>query len=194
MTEEKRSRGRPRVYPTNAARKKAYRERKKEERHRLIKQVERLEKQLESKDEKVFTEKITDPILNLTLAKIQSMNSNELQKSIDAINNKLTLKEDIHCPMLVILNDFIESSDQTSQTTKLKISSDKIIALEIRKNYQYFECSLSYLIIRHIIESVLAIREHGDTTDYELDILERRITELEETVAKKKEDVLKIKR
>jgi len=194
LTEKKKSRGRPRVYPTNAARKKAYRERKKEERQELIKQVERLEKQLESKDEKVFTEKVTDPILSLTLAKIESMNSNELQRIIDTINNKLTISNNVHCPLLVILDDFLESNDLSSRFTKLKINDDKIIALEIQKNYQYFERSLSYLTIRHIIESEIALREHRDTTDYELDILERRITELEETVAKKKEDALKIKK
>ncbi|MHA1127296.1 MAG: hypothetical protein ACTSO7_12610 [Candidatus Heimdallarchaeota archaeon] len=194
MTDEKKSRGRPRIYPTNAARKKAYRERKKAERQELIERVEKLEKEIGSKDEKVSAKKLDDPILNLSLAKIESMTTNELQDIVEIVNKKFPIKRDLFSPLSIIVNDIIESSDPLGFNSKVKIGSNKVIADEVQKNYREFEHSLSYLTILNVVESVIASREHRDTTDYELEILEQKITELEQAVAKKKEEELEIKK
>ncbi len=193
LPEEKKSRGRPRIYPTNAARKKAYRERKKAERQQLIEQVEQLQQQIET-TEKISTKTIDDPILSLTLAKIESKQTNELQEIVKTINKKFPEKRDLYSPLSFIVEDIIESRDPLGFNTKVKIGSNKVIVEKVQKNYREFEQSYSYLVILHIIESVLAIRGDKDTTDYELEILEQKITELEQAVAKKKEEELKIKK
>ena len=187
MTDEKKSRGRPRVYPTNAARKKAYRERKKAERQELIERVESLEKQ-------VSTKSIDDPILNLTLAQIESKTTNDLLEIADEINKKFPIKRALFSPLSIIVDDIIESSDPLGFNTNVKIENNKVIAEEVQKNHREFALSLSYLTILNVVESVIAQRDHKDTTDYELEILEQKITELEQAVAKKKEDELKIKK
>lgn len=187
MTNGKKSRGRPRIYPTNAARKKAYRERKKAERQELIERVEKLEKQVSIKS-------IDDPILSLTLAQIESKTTNELQEIVDTINKKFPEKRDLHSALSVIVEDVIVTTDPLGIKTKVKIDNNKIIAENVQKNYREFELTYSYLVIQHIVESILAIRGDKDTTDYELEILEQKITELEQAVAKKKEEELKIKK
>ncbi|MHA1353964.1 MAG: hypothetical protein ACTSR1_02165 [Candidatus Heimdallarchaeota archaeon] len=187
MPEEKKSRGRPRIYPTNAARKKAYRERKKAERLELIERVESLEKQ-------VSTKNIDDPILNLTLAQIESKTTNELHEIVKIIHNKFPEKRDLYSPLSILVEDIIESSDPLGFNTKVKIGSNQIIAEKAQENYRTFEPSFSYLVVLHIVESILAIRGDKDTSDYELEILEQKITELEQAVAKKKEEELQIKK
>ncbi|MHA1244439.1 MAG: hypothetical protein ACTSP7_07700 [Candidatus Heimdallarchaeota archaeon] len=178
MPEEKKSRGRPRIYPTNAARKKAYRERKKAERQQLIEQVEQLQQQIET-TEKVSTKTIDDPILNLTLAQIESKTTNDLQELVEAINKKSPEKRDLYSPLSILADDIIESSDPLGFNTKVKIGFSKVIAKKAGENYRKFESSFSYLVILHIAESILATREDKDTSDYELEILEQKITELE---------------
>ena len=194
LPEEKKSRGRPRIYPTNAARKKAYRERKKAERQQLIEQVEQLQKQIDTTTESVSTKKIGDPILNLTLAQIESKTTNDLQELVESINKKFPEKRDLYSPLSILADDIIESSDPLGFNTKVKIGSSKIIAEKAGENYRKFEPSFSYLVILHIAETILATREDKDTSDYELEILEQKITELEQAVAKKKEEELKIKK
>jgi len=193
LPEEKKSRGRPRIYPTNAARKKAYRERKKAERQQLIEQVEQLQQQIET-TEKASTKTIDDPILNLTLAQIESKTTNDLQELVEAINKKSPEKRDLYSPLSILADDIIESSDPLGFNTKVKIGFSKVIAKKAGENYRKFESSFSYLVILHIAESILATREDKDTSDYELEILEQKITELEQAVAKKKEEELQIKK
>ncbi|MCK5182832.1 MAG: hypothetical protein KAQ95_00910, partial [Candidatus Heimdallarchaeota archaeon] len=60
MSEEKKKRGRPRVYDTNAARKKAYRERKKAERKELEVEIEKMQKDLDFIRKEIDQKDLTD--------------------------------------------------------------------------------------------------------------------------------------
>jgi hypothetical protein len=192
LPEEKKSRGRPRIYPTNAARKKAYRERKKAERLQLIEQVEQLQKQVDST--KVSTKKLDDPILNLTLEKLENKTTNDLLELVETINKKFPKRRDLNSPLSILVEDIIESEDPLGFNLNIKIGNKKVIAENAIENYRKFESSFGYLVILYIAESIIAKREDKDTSEYELEMLEQKITELEQAVAKKKEEELKIKK
>ncbi len=188
MSQEKRPRGRPRKYETNAERKKAYRERKKAERIELEKRVVKLEKQLEKTDHEVASKKITsDPILSLTFNEIMKTDTEILQTYVTSLKKELGDSLSLYSPLSIIIENIIGSLEPIVSTRSLKISPNQIISLQVDKQIDEFEESLKQLTLLHIIELELGHRENDSIEDYELEILERRIDELEKEVVKKKE-------
>ncbi|MGC9781113.1 MAG: hypothetical protein HZR80_17855 [Candidatus Heimdallarchaeota archaeon] len=188
MSQEKRPRGRSRKYETNAERKKAYRERKKAERIELEKRVVKLEKQLEKTDHEVASKKITsDPILSLTFNEIMKTDTEILQTYVTSLKKELGDSLSLYSPLSIIIENIIGSLEPIVSTRSLKISPNQIISLQVDKQIDEFEESLKQLTLLHIIELELGHRENDSIEDYELEILERRIDELEKEVVKKKE-------
>ncbi|NHJ06103.1 MAG: hypothetical protein EAX90_14850 [Candidatus Heimdallarchaeota archaeon] len=186
MSEEKKSRGRPRKYPTNAARKKAYRERKKAERLELEKKVAELEKKINEDDETV--DENISIFQNLTFENIKKMEIFQLEdyKSILAskINQEINLFSPLHNLIDDIMNEF-ENSDIYS-SNKNKQSITQITKTKLLDAID----SIQLLTLHHIIETELGQRKEQDITDIEMDILEQRILALENELSKKKENKL----
>ena len=187
MTEEKRPRGRPRKYETNADRKKAYRERKKAERFELEKRVLKLEKQL-AKTKKSNHEKITkDPILSLTYNEIAKTNTEKLQEYATSNKTEIGLELSLFSPISIIIENIVGTLEPYSPVSSIKLKPNQIISLEVVNKLTEFEEPLQKLTLLHIIELELGRRESDQAKHYELEMLEKRIDELEKEVTKKKE-------
>jgi hypothetical protein len=171
MSQNKKPRGRPRIYSTNAARKKAYRDRKKAERIALEKRVLDLETQLGKLD-------VSDPIFNLTYSDIFDSDTTSLTKLQFDIKKRLPEKMTVLSPFHVIIKNLTEPNDSPA-TKKLLDDIDELF-LSNREN-------IRYMSILHIVENELAKRDHHSVDEYELQLLEQRIDELEQEVRRKKD-------
>jgi len=171
MSQDKKPRGRPRIYSTNAARKKAYRDRKKIERIELEKRVQELEK-------KLGINETSDSMLNLTYSDIFESDTAFLTELQLKLKKRLPEKITVFSPLHIILRDLTDNSTQ-SPSKKILDDIDELLL----KN----RVSLRDLAILHIIENELEKRDHHSVDEYELQLLEQRIDELEQEVKRKKD-------
>ena len=187
MSEEKKSRGRPRKYPTNAARKKAYRDRKKAERFELEKKVAELEKKIKEDDDESVDENISI-FQNITFENIKKMEISQLEDYKDIlaskINQEINLFSPLHNLIDDIMNEFENSDIYTSNKNKQSITQITKTKLLDTIN------SIQLLTLHHIFETELGQRKEQDITDIEMDIIEQRILALENELSRKKENKL----
>ena len=180
MPEEKRSRGRPRIYKTNAERKKAYRERKKAERLELEKKVKFLEKQLSAEQGSDIDLIDTKDNYFLSFKQIRSLKEEELQELADKIaeeiENKIALFDSVKTALDLILGNIEQ---------KLLQENEKIIIEEFNEN---IDSSLfQKLALLYVLQTEINLRQEKNLLEDELDVLEQRIKNLEQQVSKKKE-------
>lgn len=180
MPEEKRSRGRPRIYETNAERKKAYRERKKAERLKLEKKVELLEKQLAEKQSKDVNLSTINENKNLSFKEVRLLEEEELLKLSNKITEEIDNKISFYDPVKNTIELILGNIEQ-----KLLQETDKLIIEEFNDN---IDSSLfQKLAILYVLQTEIHLRQEKNILEEELDILEQRIKNLEKQISKKKE-------
>lgn len=164
LTEEKKKRGRPRIYKDDAEKHRAFRQKRKEEIKKLEEKVAQLEQSVKS-DYPWFDWTMTD-LAEMSIKDLQDFRK-ELRKAS---------KVSIYSPIKVIIDDFIKNSK----------SSKKTLSQDIIENSNRFSEELVHTTIAYLIELELSTRDIDSEYDYEIDLAERRITELEEEIEHKK--------
>ncbi|NHJ46918.1 MAG: hypothetical protein FK733_03940 [Asgard group archaeon] len=176
MPEEKRPRGRPRIHETNAARKKAYRERKKIERQEMEKKIEVLETQLKKR-----VDEIKDPLLKLTYKDVRNLKTETLMDYQQQLTKKISSDFSIQDLLGLIVTSIGELKD------KLSDGVEDIIILDVEIKYQEHKEKLQYTIVQQMISFEIDKRLDSKTTEAELEILEQKILKLEKDADKVKE-------
>jgi len=90
-------------------------------------------------------------------------------------------------PISTIIESLVGTLEPFSPVNSIKLKPNQVISLEVANKLTEFEEPLQKLTLLHIIELELGQRESDQVKDYELEILEKRIDELEKEVTKKKE-------
>jgi len=186
MSEEKKSRGRPRKYPTNAARKKAYRERKKAERLELEKKVAELEKKIKEDDESV--DENISIFQNITFENIKKMEISQLEDYKGILASKINQEINLFSPLHNLIDDIMNEFDNFDIYSNKK-NMQSITQITKTKLLDTID-SIQLLTLHHIIETELGQRKEQDITEIEMDILEQRILALENELSRKKENKL----
>ncbi|TET28673.1 MAG: hypothetical protein E3J70_08975 [Candidatus Heimdallarchaeota archaeon] len=187
MSEEKKKRGRPRVYDTNAARKKAYRERKKAERKELEVQIEKMEKDLEFIRKEIKQKDLTDnPFLLLTYKDLRNASLEQLDEYSRDLIAIIGGQYSLLTPLQVIVKDII------NQYTVKKIEDWSIfnpnqkIAIDVSGKILDFYSIIQNLTLLNLIDLELKNRGQDKKIDIELEEIEKQIFELEEEFAEKR--------
>lgn len=180
LSEEKRSRGRPRIHETNAARKKAYRERKKEERLQMEKRIKELEKKLVVIESTGQLDK-KDSSMNLTYKELGSLKTVILEAYLQELNMRLNEEFSIYGTFNLILES-IEEFQQKAQN-----HVDKLIISDIDEKFQEKREQIQYALLQQMIEFELAKRQDNKYVDIELELIEQKIKDLEKRISKDKE-------
>jgi len=175
LTDEKRTRGRPRIYETNAERKKAYRDRKRAERLAMEQRLQELEGA--KKDQ--FAQ---DSILSLTYSAIKQLDTDSLLKQFKNLDSSLKSTLTLMSPLEIILGALKEYQ------VKLDIHSDDLIALDVHDNLLKNEELLYKIVIRNVLEVELLKRENKKNDEYELELLDNQIRQLEKEITQMKEE------
>ena len=176
MSEEKRPRGRPRIHETNAARKKAYRERKKAERLEMEKKIDVLELQLKKR-----VDEIKDPLLKVSYKDISSLKTESLVEYQQQLINKISKDYSIHNLANLIVTTIEDLK------TKLYEGAEDMIIFDVELRYQEHKEKLQYVLVQQMISFELDKRLDSKSTEVELEILEQRILKLEKESDKIKE-------
>ncbi|NHJ39233.1 MAG: hypothetical protein FK731_04310 [Asgard group archaeon] len=180
MTEKKKSRGRPRIHETNAARKKAYRERKKAERLKMEERIKELESKLIDLDS-IKEEDYEDDLMNLTYHQLGILKTDKLEDYLQ----KLEKRFDSGFSINNIFNMFQKSIDEFKQNA-IEYETKKIIQ-DVDEKFQKNRKQLHNIILHQMINFELTKRKDAKFVEIELDLIEERIKELEKKISKEKE-------
>ena len=187
MSEEKKKRGRPRVYDTNAARKKAYRERKKAERSELEIQITKLQKELDFlRSEMGQKDLLENPFLNLTYKNIMNASLEELE---DYSNDIIAFNESRYSllsPIQVIVRDIIDQYQMKKIQDSTAYNPEQKIAVDVSEKILDFYSIIQNLTLLNLIDLELKHRGQDKKIDFELEEIEKQIFELEEEFAEKR--------
>ncbi|MFW9916365.1 MAG: hypothetical protein ACFFGZ_12230 [Candidatus Thorarchaeota archaeon] len=183
MTVEKKGPGRPRKYKTDAARKRAYRERQKIKIKELEARVEELERELETVDEmesrrtpvmKELHEELTFPFMKFTPSEIAEMETEQLKRYSALLQRNIssTPPGSILSPVRELVRVF--SKDRASEDASKDLDMGYLVTRQDRA-IRLAE-DLQQIVLIYLIEAELAKRQR----DYSaIGKLERRIEELE---------------
>ncbi|NHK30933.1 MAG: hypothetical protein FK730_06240 [Asgard group archaeon] len=180
MSEEKRPRGRPRIHETNAARKKAYRERKKEERLQMEKRIKELESKLAIFDSTIQLDD-RDDLLNLTYLELDALSTEKLESYLQELKMRMKVEFSIYRAFNIIL----ESIEEFQKKAKEHV--DELIISDIDNKFQENREQLQYALLQQMIEYVLAKKQDSKYVDHELELIEQRIMEIEKRISQDKE-------
>ncbi len=180
LTEKKKSRGRPRIHETNAARKKAYRERKKAERLKMEERIKELESKLIDLDS-IKEEDYEDDLMNLTYHQLGILKTDKLEDYLQ----KLEKRFDSGFSINNIFNMFQKSIDEFKQNA-IEYETKKIIQ-DVDEKFQKNRKQLHNIILHQMINFELTKRKDAKFVEIELDLIEERIKELEKKISKEKE-------
>ena len=186
MPEEKRPRGRPRKYPTNAARKKAYRDRKKAERVELEKRVAELEKKFLEDD--TSNNDIISRFRDFTFKDFREMDTSELEEYNQLLTKEIFQDMSLYSPLHVLIDDLMD--DYNNQEFLTKEKRDETIIQKTKNKISDSTKTIQLLTLHHIIETEIGKRKEQDILDMELNVLEQKIIALEQEIVKKKESKL----
>ncbi len=159
MVQEKRPRGRPRIYSTDAERKRAYNYRQKAKHLEMEKRVLDLEEILGV--DKFFNTESLDPIFQLTYADMLKCDSSQLIDISNNLRQRIPKKMTMVSPLHVFVEDLVENITSThgneiSGETLFSKSNDFFF-----RNQQYFR----NLTILHLVEKELTKREEKKKID-----------------------------
>ncbi|MHA1449810.1 MAG: hypothetical protein ACTSP4_10365 [Candidatus Hodarchaeales archaeon] len=180
MNDDKRGRGRPRKYNTDAERKKAYRIRKKEKIKKLEARLIELEKEMENMSDitKRITpelaevhEEITVPWMKLTPMDIASMETKKLKRYSRILQHQTRTPQN---PLYAGLSALARPTDNAERVSYWKLHERKLSFIE----------SFQQVVLIYLIEAEIASREREMKEEYLIDKLEDRIGELEKNLKK----------
>lgn len=179
---EKKSRGRPRKYKNDAEKQKAFRERKKKEILKLEKEKEKLEsivtQDIENKlDEEVLWFDWTFQDLKEKSTKVLHDYKNKLEKSLR--------RTSINSPIKIIVSEILEKSDDFSSS---------FIRNEVLHSSREFDITLFNVTVLQLINEELSKRMSDIDFDYEIQIAEQRISELEAEIKEKKKQKISVEK
>ncbi len=155
MVQEKRPRGRPRKYSTDAERKRAYNYRQKAKHLEMEKRVQDLEKILGV--DKFFNTESLDPIFQLTYADMLKYDSSQLIDISNNLRKRIPEKMTMFSPLHVFMEDLIENIDSTQDNEILDETLFSKFNDFLFRNQQYFR----NLTILHLVEKELTKREEN---------------------------------
>jgi hypothetical protein len=184
LSEEKRPRGRPRIHETNAARKKAYRERKKAERLQMERRIKELENKLAIFDSTIQLDD-KDDLMNLTYLELDALSTEKLESYLQEL--KMRMKEEFS--IYKAFNIILESIEEFQKKAQEHV--DKLIIADIDDKFLEKREPLQYALLHQIIEFELAKRQDRKYVDIELELIEQRISDLEKRLSKDKETHIK---
>ncbi len=166
MSEEKK-RGRPRIYQDDAEKHRVFRQKKKEE-------IQKLKEKIAELDEESISIQSKYPWFDWTKNDLTKMSVKELQDFRKELRK--VSKVSIYSPIKIIIDDYVKKSKASKHT----------ISQDILESSRDFNEELVHTTIAYLIELELSTREIDTAYDYEIDLAEQRITELEEEIEQKK--------
>ena len=187
MSEEKKKRGRPRVYDTNAARKKAYRERKKAERKELEVQIEKMQKDLEFIRKEIKQKDLTDnPFLLLTYKDLRNASLEQLDEYSSDLIAIIGGQYSLLTPLQVIVKDIINQYTVKKIEDWSAFNPNQKIAIDVSGKILDFYSIIQNLTLLNLINLELKNRGQDKKIDIELEKIEKQIFELEKEFAEKR--------
>ncbi|NHJ31311.1 MAG: hypothetical protein FK732_00470 [Asgard group archaeon] len=187
MSKEKKKRGRPRVYDTNAARKKAYRERKKAEKNELEIKIEKLEKELDFFRKEMGQKDLMDnPYAHLTYKEIRNANLEQLFEYSNDLIATIGGQYSLLSPLQVIVKDIIEQYSVKKIEDWSEYNPNQKVAIDVSGKILDFYTIIQNLTLLNLIDLELKYRGQDKKIDIELDEIEKQIFELEEEFAEKR--------
>jgi len=187
MSEEKKKRGRPRVYDTNAARKKAYRERKKAERKELEVQIEKMQKDLEFIRKEIAQKDLTDnPFLLLTYKDLRNASLEQLDEYSSDLIAIIGGQYSLLTPLQVIVKDIINQYTVKKIEDWSAFNPNQKIAIDVSGKILDFYSIIQNLTLLNLINLELKNRGQDKKIDIELEEIEKQIFELEKEFAEKR--------
>lgn len=187
MSEEKKKRGRPRVYDTNAARKKAYRERKKAERKELEVQIEKMQKDLDFIRKEIEQNNLTDnPFLHLTYKDLRNASLEQLEEYSRDLIAIIGGQYSLLSPLQVIVKDIINQYTVKKIEDWTAYNPNQKIAIDVSGKILDFYSIIQNLTLLNLIDLELKNRGQDKKIDIELSEIEKQIFELEEEFAEKR--------
>lgn len=174
MADEKKSRGRPRIYKDDAEKQKAFREKKKERYQKLEDRIEELETLVDKDTSQKLDRNL--PWFNWTFQEIKKMSTKELQEAKKELEKALD-KRSIHSPLRVIVEAVIGESES---------SENKLIRNEVIRSAREFDKTLFNSTVLQLVNTELGKRISEIDFDQEIEIAEKRISELEAEIKEKK--------
>lgn len=187
LSQEKKKRGRPRVYDTNAARKKAYRERKKAERKELEIKISKLEKELNYIRKEVDQKDLMDnPFLHLTYKDIMGASLEQLDEYSNDLMAIIGGQYSLLSPLQVLVKDIFDQYYVKKIQDWSEYNPDQKISIDVSGKLLNFLTILQNLTLLNIIDLELKNRGQDKKVDIELEEIEKQIFELEEEFAKKR--------
>lgn len=187
MSEEKKKRGRPRVYDTNAARKKAYRERKKAERKELEVEIDKLQKDLEFIRKEIEQKDLTaNPFLHLTYKDLRSASLEQLKEYSSDLIAIIGGQYSLLSPLQVIVKDIINQYSVKKIEDWSAFNPDQKVAIDVSGKILDFYSIVQNLTLLNLIDLELKNRGQDKKIDIELEEIEKQIFDLEEEFAEKR--------
>lgn len=187
MSEEKKKRGRPRVYDTNAARKKAYRERKKAERKELEVEIEKMQKDLDFIRKEIEQKDLTEnPFLHLTYKDLRNANLEQLEEYSRDLIAIIDGQYSLLSPLQVIVKDIISQYNVKKIEDWSAFNPDQKVAIDVSGKILDFYSIIQNLVLLNLIDLELKNRGQDKKIDIELEEIEKQIFELEEEFAEKR--------
>ena len=184
MSEEKKKRGRPRVYDTNAARKKAYRERKKAERKELEVEIEKMQKDLDFIRKEIEQKDLTDnPFLHLTYKDLRNASLEQLEEYSKDLIAIIGGQYSLLSPLQVIVKDIIKQYSVKQIEDWSVFNPNQKVSIDVSGKILDF-----YSIVQNLTLLNLELKNRGQDKkiDIELSEIEKQIFELEEEFAEKR--------
>jgi len=153
MVQEKRPRGRPRKYSTDAERKRAYNYRQKVKHLEMEKRVQDLEKILGV--DKFFNTESLDPIFQLTYDDMLKYDSSQLIDISNNLRKRIPEKMTMFSPLHVFMEDLIENITSNQDNEILCETLFSKFNDFFFRNQQYYR----NLTILYLVEKELTKRE-----------------------------------
>ncbi len=187
MSEEKKKRGRPRVYDTNAARKKAYRERKKAERKELEVEIEKMQKDLDFIRKEIEQKDLTkNPFLHLTYKDLRNANVEQLEEYSRDLIAIIGGQYSLLSPLQVIVKDIIKQYSVKQIEDWSVFNPNQKVSIDVSGKILDFYSIVQNLTLLNLIDLELKNRGQDKKIDIELSEIEKQIFELEEEFAEKR--------
>jgi len=187
MSEEKKKRGRPRVYDTNAARKKAYRERKKAERKELEVEIEKMQKDLDFIRKEIEQKDLTDnPFLHLTYKDLRNASLEQLEEYSKDLIAIIGGQYSLLSPLQVIVKDIIKQYSVKQIEDWSVFNPNQKVSIDVSGKILDFYSIVQNLTLLNLIDLELKNRGQDKKIDIELEEIEKQIFKLEEEFAEKR--------
>jgi hypothetical protein len=187
MSQEKKKRGRPRVYDTNAARKKAYRERKKAERKELEVEIEKMQKDLEFIRKEIEQKDLTEnPLLLLTYKDLRNASLEQLREYSNDLIAIIGGQYSLLSPLQVLVKDIINQYSEKKLEDWNLFNPDQKVAIDVSGKILDFYSIVQNLTLLNLIDLELKNRGQDKKIDIELEEIEKQIFDLEEEFAEKR--------